>query len=93
MDDANMEQDRSPDMITINKRVTKLGRLVFETNAKVIDKYFNKVIKHCEPRPQAKVVKKVKPRTPWSFSHSIWSSIWEYEHKGDSNVSFIVQYI
>jgi len=63
---------------------------MIDMNSKVVDSEYNPLIKHCLPRPVMKETKKKKPRTPWTFSISIWASLYDYDYKGDSSVRKII---
>lgn len=41
------------------------------------------MLKYCEARPEKKVNKFIKPRTPWTYQSSIWSSIYEINYAGE----------
>jgi len=66
--------------------ITKLAKSVAEINPHVIDSdNYRKMIQYCEPRPEKKIIQKVRPRTPWSFPISIWA-IYDISFEGESEV-------
>lgn len=62
--------------------VRKVGKNHVEINNRVIDDYFRKALKYCEPRPERNFNLFIKPRTPWTFPVSIWAQ-YEYKFEGD----------
>lgn len=63
--------------------VKKVGKINVEVNFNVInDKYIN-MLKYCEARPERRLTKFVKPRTPWSYPISIWNIYYDYSYEGE----------
>jgi hypothetical protein len=84
--DALVHQENSEDGDVKQHIVTKVAKINVDINSNVIDNStYRKLLKFCEPRPERKVHKKVRPRTPWSFPISIWAA-YEYQYDGDSEV-------
>lgn len=42
------------------------------------------MLKYCEARPERKLNKFIKPRTPWSYPISIWASFYDLKLEGES---------
>ena len=87
-DNENMISDTKPKE-TINSKnesnqiyVNRVGKLSVEINNNVIDEYYRKTLKYCEPRPERKFNQFIKPRTPWTYSVSIWA-YYDYKYEGE----------
>ena len=66
--------------------VSQVGEMLIEPFDKLIDSDYNSKIKFCVPRPEAKVKTKVRPKTPWVYSDSIWA-YYGFEYDGFSESS------
>jgi hypothetical protein len=62
--------------------VKSVGCFSVEINRNIVDQYYRKTMKYCEPRPERTFNKFIKPRSPWSFPVSIWAS-YDYKYEGD----------
>ena len=83
-DDNNSEQNEEPKKFII----TKVAQTKVEINPEVISTEGNylKNIKYCFPRPEKNMLKK-RPRTPWSFSSSIWA-YYGYDYEGEPESAY-----
>ncbi len=43
------------------------------------------MLKYCEARPERTLNKFIKPRTPWSYPISIWSSYYDISAEGEKD--------
>ena len=79
------EDDNSEDNKELKKFIiTKVAQTKVEINPDVIlieNNGYIKNIKYCYPRPEKNMLKK-RPRTPWTFSSSIWA-YYGYEYEGE----------
>ena len=82
------EEDDDIDLLEENKEpkkfiITKVAQTKVEINPDVIiyDNGYIKNIKYCVPRPEKNMLKK-RPRTPWTYSSSIWA-YYGYEYEGE----------
>lgn len=67
--------------------ITKLAKSLAEINSNVIDSdNYRKMIQYCEPRPEKKIIQKIRPRSPWSFPISLWGG-YDYSYDGDTEVN------
>ena len=74
------EEEKEPKQFII----TKVARAHVEINPEVISsRDYSKMIKVCVPRPEKKIIKKKRPRTPWTFPISIWA-YYKYNYEGDN---------
>ena len=83
-EDEESDNDNSEENKELKKFIiTKVAQTKVEINPDVIlpDNGYTKNIKYCVPRPEKNMLKK-RPRTPWSFSSSIWS-YYGYEYEGE----------
>ena len=79
-DDDSDSIDKEPKQFII----TKVAQTHVAINPEVISSIgFLKMIKYCEPRPEKKINKKKRPRTPWSFPISIWA-YYKYQYEGET---------
>lgn len=61
-----------------------VGKINVEANFNVINDKYQNMLKYCEARPERKLNKFVKPRTPWSYPISIWASFYDIKFEGES---------
>ena len=79
-DDNEEEEEKEPKQFII----TKVAKSHVAVNPEVISSVdYTKLIKVCVPRPEKKIIKKKRPRTPWTFPISIWA-YYKYDYEGDS---------
>ena len=79
-DDDNSDENKELKKFII----TKVAQTKVEINPDVIlmdNGSYSKNIKYCVPRPEKNMLKK-RPRTPWTFSSSIWA-YYGYEYEGE----------
>jgi len=62
-----------------------LGKINVEINFNVINEKYQNMLKYCEARPEKKLNKFIKPRTPWSYAISIWASFYDLKYEGETS--------
>ena len=83
-DDDDNEDEESIEKEPKQFIITKVAQTHVTVNPEVISSVgFLKMIKYCEPRPEKKINKKKRPRTPWTFPISIWA-YYKYNYEGDT---------
>ena len=64
-------------------KVNFLGKKIVKQNLKIINENYITTLKYCEPRPERKFERFIKPKTPWTFQISIWH-YYNYNYEGES---------
>ena len=86
----NLPKNEKFDLTQISKNkititVDTISKIIVKVNKNVINENYRKNLTFSEPRPERILNKFVKPRTPWSFSSSIWASYgYEYDDVPES---------
>ena len=82
-DNSHIDSEENNEKIIKEIKVNFLGKKKVKQNLKVINENYIKTLKYCEPRPERKFDRFIKPKTPWSFPLSIWY-YYNYNYEGDS---------
>ena len=81
-DSINSSEEKEEKIIKEIK-VNFLGKKIVKQNLKVINENYVKTLKYCEPRPERKFDRFIKPKTPWTFQISIWH-YYNYNYEGET---------
>ena len=72
------------DVLCGNKiRIKNIGKIEVKLNNNVVDENYQKLIKFCEARPSRNLENFIKPKTPWVFPVSIWSTLFDLKYEGE----------
>ena len=82
--DGNESTNRNKNNIMKKEIIVRfIHKKSIRENFKVITDDFVTNLKYCEPRPERKFDKFIKPRPPWTFPQSIWY-YYNYNYEGET---------